>query len=122
VVDEIAGEARKIIFCSGKIYYDLAQKQKAENNQQVAVVRLEQLYPLSQGQLKAVFNKYSHARIAWVQEESANMGALWHIQYRLGSVVKEYIARKESSSPATGFKKQHEKEQKELIERAFTIA
>lgn len=115
-------KVKKLLLCSGKIYYDLAQKQKAENNGNIAIVRLEQLYPLSHKQLNAIFTKYSNARVAWVQEESANMGALWHIQYRLGTWVKEYIARKESASPATGFKKQHEKEQKELIERAFTIA
>lgn len=115
-------KVKKLLLCSGKIYYDLAQKQQAEKIDQVAIVRLEQLYPLSQKQLNAIFAKYKNAAVAWVQEEPANMGALWHIQYRLSHVKMEYISRKESASPATGFKKQHEKEQKEIIERAFIIA
>ncbi|HRK28799.1 MAG TPA: 2-oxoglutarate dehydrogenase E1 component [Chitinophagales bacterium] len=113
-------EVKKLLLCSGKIYYDLAAKQKADNRTDVAIVRIEQLYPLSALQLKTIFEKYAHAHICWVQEEPANMGAWWHIRHRCPN-VQTCVARKESASPATGFKKQHEKEQKAIIEQAFTL-
>lgn len=115
-------KVKKLLLCSGKVYYDLAQKQQTDQRTDVAIVRIEQLYPLSRPQINAIIQKYDKAKVCWVQEEPANMGALWHIKHRLPDVITDYVARKESASPATGFKKQHEKEQKDIIERAFTIA
>ncbi|QQS29524.1 MAG: 2-oxoglutarate dehydrogenase E1 component [Sphingobacteriales bacterium] len=114
-------KVKKLLLCSGKVYYDLANKQQTENITDIAIVRLEQLYPLSRTQIAGILEKYKNAQVCWVQEEPANMGALWHIKHRLPDVIAGYVARKESASPATGFKKQHEKEQKELIDRAFSL-
>ncbi len=112
-------QVKKLLLCSGKIYYELAAKQEADNRKDVAIVRLEQLYPIARKQLDAIFEKYAQAKITWVQEEPANMGALWHLLYKLRGVDFDFIARKASASPATGFKYQHEKQQADIINRAF---
>ena len=115
-------EVKRILMCTGKLYYELAAHQAANNRQDVAIVRLEQLYPLAKNQLDNIFAKYENAEIVWVQEEPANMGALWHLKHRLDHIDFSYVARKNSASPATGYKKQHEKEQADIIKRAFTVS
>lgn len=121
--DETVKDAKKVkrlLLCSGKIAFDLMDKKEAENRDDVAIVRMEQLYPLNFDYINKMFDKYSNAEIFWVQEEPENMGA-WH--YILGRFYKERkitcVARKMSSSPATGYKKQHAKEQDDLMNRAF---
>ena len=117
-----ASAVKRILMCTGKLYYELAEYQEAENRQDIAIVRLEQLYPLAKNQLDVIFAKYKNAEIVWVQEEPANMGALWHLKHRLDHINFNYVARKNSASPATGYKKQHEKEQPKIIKRAFDLA
>ncbi|MBK8660088.1 MAG: 2-oxoglutarate dehydrogenase E1 component, partial [Bacteroidetes bacterium] len=120
LVDEITGEARKIIFCSGKIYYDLIERRERDGIKDVVIARVEQLYPLPQNKMQALVQKHSKAEVVWVQEEAENMGA-WHFIYtRLSGVFKiKGVARKSSASPATGFKKVHAQEQESILVRAF---
>ena len=98
----------------------MKQKQEDENRQDIAIVRLEQLYPIPFDGIDTAIAKYPNAAHYWVQEESTNMGA-WN--FILGRTYERYsfklVARKNSASPATGFKKQHLKEQADILDKAF---
>jgi 2-oxoglutarate dehydrogenase E1 component len=110
---------KRIVFCTGKVYFDLRAKKLALQNDTVALVRVEQLYPFPSAQVKAIKRKYSGSQCVWLQEEPANMGAWQYLQqYNLGW---KGITRTASASPATGFKKIHDKEQEELMVKAFTL-
>jgi 2-oxoglutarate dehydrogenase E1 component len=122
VIDDTidAKKVRKVLFCSGKIYYDLLEKREKENITDVAIVRVEQLYPIPEEQLLDILKKYKQKEAYWVQEEPLNMGAWNFLLGRLYERIKlTPIARKNSASPATGFKKQHGKEQEEILNKAF---
>ncbi|PST84370.1 2-oxoglutarate dehydrogenase E1 component [Pedobacter yulinensis] len=118
-----AGDVKRVIFCSGKIYYELAEKQKADQIKNVAIVRVEQLYPTPVEQMEAVVKKYKHADdIVWVQEEPENMGAWPYLLRRLRKTSLSHIdviSRKESSSTATGYAKQHANQQAYILAKAF---
>lgn len=116
-----ADKVKKVLFCSGKIYYDLLEKQEADKRDDVAIVRLEQLYPLAYKQVDAVVAKYKNAKFAWVQEEPANMGAWVYILSCYRNIDWEVVSRRASASPATGYHKMHVKQQADIIETAFTI-
>jgi 2-oxoglutarate dehydrogenase E1 component len=111
---------KRVLVCTGKVYFDLLKKQQENKRDDVAIVRLEQLYPLNTTKLQAVFKKYKGAELVWVQEEPMNMGA-WTYLMRWRDTFKDiqYVGRKSSASPATGFAAVHAKEQKELVEKAF---
>ncbi|MFT4762285.1 MAG: 2-oxoglutarate dehydrogenase E1 component [Paraglaciecola sp.] len=109
----------RVLFCTGKIYYDLAARKRDEKREDVAIVRVEQLYPLPQKQLEAIFNRYSNAEACWVQEEPMNMGAWQHIKTNYTEREFNLISRKASASPATGFKAVHDQQQKEIVDKAF---
>ena len=111
---------KKVLFCTGKIYYDLLAKKEADNRTDVAIVRVEQLYPVADKQLDAIIKKYSKATYHWVQEEPINMGAYSFLLLNYSKAkYLQCIARPQAASPATGFSKLHEKEQKALVELAF---
>ncbi|MBS1750333.1 MAG: 2-oxoglutarate dehydrogenase E1 component [Bacteroidetes bacterium] len=121
---------KKVIFCSGKIYFDLEARQQKENRKDVALVRLEQLYPLPYKGLSALYTKYGKAIWYWVQEEPLNMGAASFLQMNLNAGLRQLglpeinygvISRESSASPATGFAKIHAQEQAEIIDTAFSI-
>jgi 2-oxoglutarate dehydrogenase E1 component len=112
---------KKVFFCSGKIYFDLAERQVKENRKDIALVRLEQLYPLPIKQLEELYRKYSKATWFWVQEEPLNMGAASFLQMNLKSINYGVISRQPSAATATGFAKVHKQEQDEIIETAFSI-
>ena len=116
-----ASAVKKVLFCSGKIYFELAEKQSKENRQDIAVVRLEQIYPLAQDQLNALHKKYSKATWFWVQEEPQNMGAASFLKMNLHTINFGVISRSASASTATGYAKVHAAEQLEVIETAFNI-
>ncbi|MFY0644151.1 MAG: 2-oxoglutarate dehydrogenase E1 component [Bacteroidia bacterium] len=107
--------------CSGKIYYDLLEKQQNEKRKDVAIVRLEQLYPLPENQIKEVYDLYPNAKFNWVQEEPKNMGAWLHMLRYEYTRPLNIISRKSSPSPATGFMAVHKKEQAAIIDAAFEI-
>lgn len=111
----------KVLFCTGKIYFDLAERQQKENRTDVAIIRVEQLYPLPAKQLEALYAKYSKATWFWVQEEPLNMGAASFLQMNFKSINYGVISRQPSASPATGYNKVHKQEQEEIIETAFSI-
>ncbi len=111
--------ARKVLFCTGKIYYELLEKQQNEQLKDIAVVRVEQLYPLPYKQMNEVMATYANATCYWVQEEPKNMGTWMHILRYDFDRPLQYIGRRSSASPATGLKKVHEKEQQAIIDTAF---
>jgi len=117
-----ASKVKRVLFCSGKIYYDLLDKQRKDNRTDVAIVRLEQLYPFAQKQFDAIVKQYGKADFCWVQEEPANMGAWTYMLSRYcGKLNLTLFARKTSASPATGYSKAHAKEQAEIVAQAFNI-
>ncbi len=112
---------KKVLMCSGKVYFDLADKKEKENREDIAIVRLEQLYPLPQNKLDELYDKYSAAVWYWVQEEPQNMGAASYLRMNLDNINFHIISRKASASTASGYAKIHAKEQAEILETAFTI-
>jgi 2-oxoglutarate dehydrogenase E1 component len=111
---------RRLVLCSGKVYYDLVSQRNENGN--VAIIRLEQLYPFPEGQLKAILGGYRLAEeCVWVQEESMNMGAWTFMEPRLRALGYQprYVGRDCSASPATGSRMIHLREQKELVEAAL---
>ncbi|MFY8127931.1 MAG: 2-oxoglutarate dehydrogenase E1 component, partial [Chitinophagaceae bacterium] len=118
---EDANAVKKVLLCTGKVYFELADKQAKENRKDVAIVRLEQLYPLPQNQLDALYKKYSKAIWFWVQEEPLNMGAASFLKMNVKGINFGVIARNASAATATGYAKVHKKEQEEIIKMAFEI-
>lgn len=118
---EDASSVKRVLLCTGKIYFDLSDKQIAENRKDVAIIRLEQIHPLPQQQLNELYNKYKHAQWLWVQEEPRNMGAASFLKMNLEGINLGYLTRQASAATATGFAKKHLSEQKILVEKAFEI-
>lgn len=116
-----SGKVKTVLFCSGKIYFDLAERQQKDNRKDVAIIRLEQLYPLPVKQLEELYNKYSKSTWFWVQEEPLNMGAASFLQMNLKSINYGVISRQPSASTASGYVKIHAQEQAEIIDTAFSI-
>ena len=115
---------KRVLLCNGKIYYDLLAKRQAESRDDVAVVRLEQLYPLDEALIAEVLAPYgAEVPILWVQEDPWNMGAWWHLRVRWGESLFGHpfsgATRPASASPATGSGSSHKLEQAELIQEAF---
>lgn len=116
-----AGSVKKVLLCSGKIYFDLEEYRQKNNVTDVAIVRLEQLYPLPQNQLDQLYKKYSKAIWHWVQEEPLNMGAATYLRMNVKNINLHVISRNASAATATGYAKVHAKEQAAIVETAFTI-
>lgn len=116
-----ASKVKKVLLCTGKIYFELAEKQAKDNRKDVAIVRLEQLYPLPSVQLEALNQKYKAATWFWVQEEPLNMGAASYLQMNMKQLNYGVISRNPSAATATGYAKVHAREQLEIIETAFNI-
>ncbi len=121
IPDSDIKKAKRVLFCSGKIYYELNEYRRSNNIKDVAIVRVEQLYPLPETEIRRIIKEYGKAEIFWVQEESANMGAWSYLVNYFRREPIELIARKASASPATGFKKVHDQQQEELIKTAFGV-
>jgi 2-oxoglutarate dehydrogenase E1 component len=121
--DEFAdvSQVNKVLFCSGKVYFDLAEKQQKDGRKDLAIIRVEQLYPLPLNQLDALYEKYNKATWFWVQEEPLNMGAASFLKMNLHSINYGVISRQPSASTATGYNKVHVQEQAEIVETAFSI-
>jgi len=117
-------EVRRIVFCSGKVAWD-AIDERDRRGAPVAIVRIEQLYPLPTEQMLAVLDRYPNAReLRWLQEEPENMGAWNFIEHHTWRVKERgydlrHVARVESGSPATGSKTIHDQELADLLERTF---
>jgi 2-oxoglutarate dehydrogenase E1 component len=121
------GRITRVVFCSGKLYYELAAARDERKAEHVALIRVEQLYPFAADQARDILARYPvTAEVVWAQEEPRNMGA-WHfIHDRLEPLVEEsrrevrYVGRPESASPATGSGKRHQQEQAEIVNDALT--
>ncbi|MFN8245769.1 MAG: 2-oxoglutarate dehydrogenase E1 component [Ferruginibacter sp.] len=118
---EDPASVKKVLMCSGKIYFELEERRKKDNRNDVAIIRLEQIYPLPQAQLDALYKKYSKAIWHWVQEEPLNMGAATFLRMNLKNINFYIISRQASAATATGHSKFHAKEQAEVIDAAFRI-
>ncbi|MBK1841965.1 2-oxoglutarate dehydrogenase E1 component [Azospirillum sp. YIM B02556] len=121
---------RRIVVCSGKVYYDLLQERMSRGIKDVVILRLEQLYPFPKDALAAEFAKYPNAELVWCQEEPENQGAWFFADRRLEAVLKDvghkagrpsYVGRPATASPATGLLKRHNKEQAKLLDEALTV-
>jgi 2-oxoglutarate dehydrogenase E1 component len=135
VIDEIDSEVKasavkRVIFCAGKVYYDLLEKRREAKKNDVAIVRLEQLYPFPEEMIVKMLKKYTKAtKYVWAQEEPRNMGCWRFIrayleESLLKSGVKEhigYVGRIEASSPAVGYMYVHNKQQETLVHEALGL-
>ncbi|HET8859881.1 2-oxoglutarate dehydrogenase E1 component [Marivirga sp.] len=111
---------KRVLLCTGKVYYDLLEKQQNDKRKDVAIIRIEQLHPFPMNQIDKALKKFNDPEIFWVQEEPSNMG-YW--TYMLRTIANkaglQLISRKSSASPATGYSKVHKAEQEALVEKAF---
>jgi 2-oxoglutarate dehydrogenase E1 component len=132
------GSVRRVLFCSGKIFYELLERRERDTAAagegaaagrpaaaEIAIVRVEQLYPWPAGELAEVVQRYGRAsEFFWVQEEPANMGAWTFVRERLQDLLREglsprYAGRRESASPATGSLRVHRVEQQAILDAAL---
>lgn len=112
---------KKVLLCSGKLYFELDAYRKQHGMEGVAIVRLEQIYPVPVTQLKSIHEKYGSAIWYFVQEEPLNMGAASFLKLHFTAFSFGILSRKESAACATGFSRIHKAEQEELIKMAFDI-
>jgi 2-oxoglutarate dehydrogenase E1 component len=122
---------RKLVLCSGQIFYDLYHARAARKVDDVLLVRIEQLAPFPFDRIAAVLSKYSDARWCWAQQEPKNMGAWSFVHPRLKTAVKklcpemadkqfEYVGRSVAASPATGLFRVHQEESKQILDQVFS--
>ena len=129
IIDQSKNAPRKIILCSGKIYFDLLKHKEDKKIKNVEIVRIEQLYPFPDSELISYTKSVKSKNFVWVQEEPENMGAWLMIRHRLEKVLNEtkkgfklsVIARDASASPAGGYQKYHIKRQKEIVAKALEL-
>ncbi|HRL20164.1 MAG TPA: 2-oxoglutarate dehydrogenase E1 component [Alcaligenes sp.] len=120
-----ASAVKRVLVCSGKVYYDLVNARKEQERNDVAIIRVEQLYPFAHKAFQAELQKYENAKeVIWVQDEPQNQGAWFYIQHHLYENMTEgqklgYSGRPASASPAVGYLAKHQEQQKALIESAF---
>ncbi|HCB46274.1 MAG TPA: 2-oxoglutarate dehydrogenase E1 component [Algoriphagus sp.] len=115
-------DVKRVVLCTGKVYYDLEEAREKEKVKNVALVRIEQLHPLPKKQIFETLKQYKDAEVVWVQEEPENMG-YWNYMLRLlhKELPMDVIARKMSASPATGYNKVHVEEQKAIVSKALKL-
>lgn len=112
-------DVKRVLLCTGKIYFELLERQQTEKRKDVAIVRLEQIFPFPTSQLNKVLAQYKNPELVWVQEEPENMGSWTYILRHMRKNNIEVISRKESASPATGYMKTHVIEQQKIIDLSF---
>jgi 2-oxoglutarate dehydrogenase E1 component len=120
-----ADKVKRVIACSGKVYYDLAKKREEKGADDVAILRVEQLYPFPHKVFAAELKKYTNATdLVWCQDEPQNQGAWFFIQHNIHENMQEgqklgYAGRAASASPAVGYSHLHQEQQKALVDAAF---
>jgi len=130
--DSLAADEKvsRLVLCSGKVYYDLVQERRDRGIEDVAITRVEQMYPWPRQNILDQIARYPNAQLVWCQEEPANMGGWTFVLPRLINILEElerkavlptYVGRKAAASPATGLLKTHVKEQKTLVDQALTV-
>jgi 2-oxoglutarate dehydrogenase E1 component len=131
-IDAIAPEdkVKRVVLCSGKVFYDLLQERRDKGVQDVAIIRLEQLHPFPQASLAQALALYRNAEVVWCQEEPENMGGWTFVDRRIERVLKgldikakrpEYVGREDAASPATGLAKVHQQQQEALVRAALGL-
>ena len=122
---------KRVILCSGKVYFDLLESRRSQKIQNIAIIRVEQLYPWPEVLIKEEVSRYPKADIVWCQEEASNQGAWEFINDRLNNILRLldnkktkmreiiYVGREASASPASGALKIHNEEQAFLIDQAL---
>jgi 2-oxoglutarate dehydrogenase E1 component len=111
---------KRVLFCSGKIYYELLDYREKHKRLDTAIVRFEQLYPFPGKHLEKILKRFSSAEhFSWVQEEPENMGAWSFMLQKVSTVPLGLVSRKENSASATGYYRVHQLEQQAIIEAAF---
>lgn len=126
-IDDIKPESvRKVVLCSGKVYYDLLEQRRENKQTDIAILRIEQLYPFPYEELKTALSKYSKAtQVVWCQEEPKNQGAWFITEHRLldclgKKQVLSYVGRPASASPAAGYSALHKKQQEDLVRESLS--
>ena len=120
-----ADKVKRVIACSGKVYYDLAKKREERGSEDVAIIRVEQLYPFPHKAFAAEIKKYPNlVDVVWCQDEPQNQGAWFFVQHYIHENMQEgqklgYSGRAASASPAVGYSHLHQEQQKSLVEGAF---
>jgi 2-oxoglutarate dehydrogenase complex, dehydrogenase (E1) component, and related enzymes len=133
VIDEIddlnKAEVTRLLFCSGKVYYDLLEARRANNIKNIAIARIEQLFPFPSDAVRRVLSHYENLKeVVWVQEEPKNQGSWYYMQSRgtmIGCLSSQhtfgYAGRFYSASPAVGYMSKHQAQQKQLVADALRI-
>jgi 2-oxoglutarate dehydrogenase E1 component len=131
MIDEIddinPANVERVVFCSGKVYYDLLQERRKLELNNIAIVRVEQLYPFPHKEMDEIMARYQHVRdFVWCQEEPQNQGAWYCSQHHFWEAIPKganlkYAGRKASAAPACGYLSTHNKEQAALVADALTI-
>jgi 2-oxoglutarate dehydrogenase E1 component len=123
-------EAKQVVLCSGKVYYDLLEEREKRGQTDVHLLRMEQLYPFPSDALAQELEGYQHCHLVWCQEEPRNMGAWSFVGEFVEEVATElgferphprYAGRRVAASPATGQHSRHVREQSELVDQALTV-
>ena len=118
-------EVTRVMICSGRVYYDLVEQRQERERNDVAIIRIEQLYPFGHKEFKAEMHKYAHVKeFVWVQDEPQNQGPWFYVQHHIFEHMDEgqrlsYAARQPSASPAVGYLAKHVEQQKALLDQAF---
>ena len=127
-VDDIADDkVKRVVFCSGKVYYDLLEQRRKNEQDDVVIIRIEQLYPFPEVDLSVVLKKYQHVKqFVWCQEEPQNQGAWYSSQHNFRMAIPQgtyltYAGRNASAAPAVGYMSMHVKEQQALVNDALTV-
>ena len=131
-IDEIAPpeQVKRVVICSGKVYYDLLAERREQKASEVAILRLEQIYPFSDKELGQLLAPYVNAKIIWCQEEPENMGSWTFVDRRIEQVLATighkagrpiYVGRRAAASPATGLARTHASEQAALVQEALGL-
>ena len=131
IIDEIddinPSDVKRVVMCSGKVYYDLLEQRRKNEQRDVAIIRVEQLYPFPQAEFGQIMSKFKHVKDwIWCQEEPQNQGAWYCSQHHFWSALPKaatltYAGRKASASPAVGYITVHNQQQKDLVDDALTI-
>jgi len=127
-IDEIdASKVERVVFCSGKVYYELLQKRREDKLDNIAIIRVEQLYPFPHDEVEKLLEQYSHVTdFVWCQEEPQNQGAWYCSQHHFWSAIPKganltYAGRAASAAPACGYPAMHKQQQQDLVDAALTI-
>lgn len=122
-------DVKRVVICSGKVYYDLLEERRKREIKDVAIIRLEQLYPFPWKGIMQQLGRYPHAEVVWCQEEPANMGAWFFVGQRLDTIMRDldndhttcrYVGRRGAASPATGKHSRHVEEQNWIVDQALS--